>query len=127
LGVALLATVIALGTPAPASADLTVTYWPQGRERGTRARWTLRCEPAGGTLPRAAAACTRLAAMKAPFRPIPKDAICTEIYGGPQEAIVAGRYAGKRIWVKLARRNGCEISRFNRLRFLVPSYTEGQP
>jgi hypothetical protein len=125
--VALLATVIALSTPAPASADLTITYWFQGRERGTPTRWTLRCQPAGGTLPRAAEACTRLSGMKAPFRPIPSDAVCTEIYGGPQEAIVAGRYAGNRIWVKLLRRNGCEISRFNRLRFLIPSYTEGEP
>ncbi|MBA3246367.1 MAG: hypothetical protein H0T61_14515 [Actinobacteria bacterium] len=127
MGFSLLAVVIALGAPASATDQLRVTYWAQGRERGTPLRWTLRCDPAGGTLPRAAAACPRLARMKAPFEPIPRNSICTEIYGGPQEAIVAGTYAGRRIWIRLARRNGCEISRFDRLRFLVPAFAEGGP
>jgi len=127
MGVALLAVVIALGAPASASDQLRVTYWAQGRERGTPQRWTLRCEPAGGTLPRAAAACTRLARMRAPFEPIPRDSACTQIYGGPQEAVVAGTYAGRRIWIRLSRTDGCEISRFDRLRFLVPAFAGDGP
>ena len=124
---ALVSVVLALAAPAPATDRLEVTYWAQGRQRGTPVRWTLRCRPAGGTLPRAAEACGRLERMREPFKPIPSDAPCTQIYGGPQEAIVAGTYAGRRIWIRLARRNGCEISRFDRLRFLLPAYTEGSP
>lgn len=127
MGLALLAAVIALAAPAQASDELRVTYWPEGRDRDARSRWTLRCSPAGGTLPRPAAACTRLDRMKAPFAPLRKDLICTEIYGGPQEAIVAGTYEGRRIWIKLTRRNGCEIARFERLRFLVPNLSSGDP
>jgi hypothetical protein len=127
MGIALLASVLALAAQAPASDELRITYWAQGRERGVPLRWTLRCDPAGGTLPRPAAACTQLDRMRAPFRPIPRDSVCTEIYGGRQEAIVAGTWAGRRIWVRLARANGCEISRFDRLRFLLPAFTGGGP
>jgi hypothetical protein len=127
MGIAVVASVLALLAPAQGSDELRVTYWAQGRDRGTPQRWTLRCRPSGGTLPRASAACAKLAAMRRPFEPIPSDRACTEIYGGPQEAIVAGTYGGRRIWIRLGRSNGCEISRFDRLRFLVPAYTEGSP
>ena len=123
----MLAAVLALAAPVQASDELRVTYWAQGRERGTPQGWTLRCRPTGGTLPRAAAACTKLAAMRKPFEPIPRDSVCTEIYGGPQQAIVAGSYAGRRIWIRLGRSNGCEIARFDRLRFLMPAFSEGSP
>ena len=127
MGLALISTVLALAAPAQASDELRVTYWAQGRERGTPRRWTLRCRPAGGTLPRASGACAKLASMRRPFEPIPSDRACTEIYGGPQEAIVAGTYEGRRIWIRLARSNGCEIERFDRLRFLGPAYAESGP
>lgn len=127
MGFALLAAVIALAAPAQASDELRVTYWPEGRDRDATSRWTLRCSPADGTLPRPAAACTRLDRMRAPFAPLRKDLVCTEIYGGPQEAIVAGTYEDRRIWIKLTLRNGCEIARFERLRFLVPNFSSGDP
>jgi hypothetical protein len=132
--IALVAAAVGCGTsagaPAPAAADsanLTITYWAEGAEKGVARKWTLRCAPAGGTLPRAAAACRQLGTMRAPFAPIPKDAICTEQYGGPQVAVVAGTFRGKRLWTKLQARNGCEIARFKRLSFLVPGYGSGGP
>ena len=82
---------------------------------------TLRCDPAGGTLLRPARACARLAAMSAPFAPIPKDAACTEIFGGLETATVRGTYRGRSIWANFARRNGCEIDRWNRHMFLFPA------
>jgi hypothetical protein len=114
------------GTDAPAAAgttELKITYWPQGRTAAPAKRWTLRCAPAGGTHPQAAAACRKLAAMQSPFAPIPKDAVCTEQYGGPQVALVTGTFRGHAVWTQLAARNGCEIARFKRLSFLVPGYT----
>ena len=63
--------------------------------------------------------------MKAPFAPIRKDLVCTEIYGGPQQAVIAGRYEGRRVWALLAARNGCEIARWKRLGFLVGSGSAG--
>lgn len=96
--------------------SLTVRYWPGGQGAGGRETWTLRCEPAGGALPRPAAACRRLAAAGAKiFAPVPGDTACTEIYGGPQEARVVGTLAGKRVSASFNLRNGCEISRWNAL------------
>jgi len=82
--------------------------------------WTLRCGPVGGTLPKAAQACRRLNALDNPFAPIPKDAACTQVYGGPQTARVKGTFRGRSIWTSFARRNGCEIARWQRVAFLFP-------
>ncbi len=112
-------------TDSSASTDLTIRYWPEGRAAGSAQTWTLRCGPPGGSLPQRASACARLAKLDRPFAPIPKDTVCTELYGGPQEAVVSGRFDGRRIWVLLRRRNGCEIGRFEGLRFLVPDFRGG--
>lgn len=112
------------GWSATAASDpqtsLTISVWPDGRAEGDRLSWTLRCSPASGTLRRAGEACRKLAAATNPFAPPRRGVVCTDQYGGPQQAVVAGRYEGKRIWIALAARNGCEISRWKRLAFLVP-------
>jgi Subtilisin inhibitor-like len=90
-----------------------------GNESPTRL-WTLRC-PAGGTLPDPARACRRLDALDHPFAPVPKSAACTAIYGGPQIAEVRGTFRGRTINARFTRGNGCEIARWNRVRFLFPS------
>jgi hypothetical protein len=46
--------------------------------------------------------------------------MCTQIYGGPQEALVTGTFGGRRVWARFSRRNGCEIARWNRIAFLFP-------
>jgi hypothetical protein len=116
------------GQSAPAAApetDLAISFWDQGRERGTPKRWTLRCDPAAGTLPRRATACSKLARLAKPFAPTPKGMACTDIYGGPQQAVITGTFEGRRIWVQLSARNGCEIARWNRLKFLVGGASPG--
>lgn len=94
---------------------LRVTYWKNGANAKETSTWTLRCPP-GGTLPRPAAACKRLArGGPTLFAPLPKNIVCTEIYGGPQRARIVGRVAGRRIWATFSRQNGCHIDRWNRL------------
>jgi hypothetical protein len=83
-------------------------------------RWTLQCNPTGGTHPNAARACARLASLEAPFRPVPKDAMCTQIYGGPEEALVTGTFRGRPVRAVFKRTNGCEIARWNRVAALFP-------
>jgi hypothetical protein len=110
----------------PAETSLSITLWEQGREQKAEpTRWTLRCGPVGGTLPRRAAACDRLRKLQQPFAPIRKDLICTDVYGGPQQAVIAGRHEGRRVWVALAARNGCEIALWNRLTFLLGGMSAG--
>jgi hypothetical protein len=104
-----------------ASTSLHVTVWPNGPDHTPTQTYTLRCAPLGGTLPRRAAACRQLARLKAPFAGTPKNLACTEIYGGPQEALVTGRFRGLLVRARFNRRDGCEIDRWNRVAFLFPA------
>jgi hypothetical protein len=109
-----------------AETDLRITLWPRGRDSSAAPqRWTLRCDPDGGTLPRRAAACDRLSSLKRPFAPQPKNLACIDLYGGPQQALVTGVHEGRRVWVTLSARNGCEIARWNTLKFLLGGLTAG--
>lgn len=107
----------------PASTDLRVTVWPGGRAEGDGTTYTLRCGPAAGTLPRAATACSKLGALPRPFGPVPRDAMCTDQYGGPQQALVTGKHRGHSVWAMFAATNGCQISRSRRLAFLLPGFS----
>jgi len=83
---------------------------------------TLRCNPPRGTVARPAAACRRLTtAGRALFAPTPAGVACTQIYGGPQIAVVTGMLAGRRLWARFMRRDGCEVDRWNRVAFLFPA------
>jgi hypothetical protein len=112
----------ALGACASGSAgtssttSLKIVYWENRQRPDDRTVWTLRCNPARGTLARPARACQRLAdgGMKL-FAPLPRDVACTQIYGGPQSALVTGTFEGKRVWARFSRHDGCQISRWNRL------------
>jgi hypothetical protein len=100
--------------------SLNITVWPDGEGHPGKRSYTLRCAPAGGTLPHAESACTKLNRLSHPFAPTPKGMACTEIYGGPQEALVTGRFRGRPIRVHFSRKDGCEIGRWNLVRFLFP-------
>jgi hypothetical protein len=109
----------ASGSAAPGT-SLSISVWREGRADGDALTFTLRCNPTGGTLPRAARACTALSRLANPFRPVPADAACTQQYGGPSEAFVVGRFEGRRIWTRFSRRDGCQISRWQKHAFLFP-------
>jgi hypothetical protein len=106
---------------AQVSASLAITVWPNG-SNGRVVRWTLRCAPARGSLPRPGQACRRLSALQDPFAPVPKQTACTEIYGGPQVARVRGSFRAASVEASFNRRNGCEIGRWNRVAFLFPTH-----
>jgi hypothetical protein len=117
---AVAATALAAGIAGAAGSSshtaLTVTFWENGQRTSDPEVWTLRCDPARGTLPRPAVACRKLAAGG--WRlvvPVPASAICTQIYGGPQVARVVGTLEGRRVWARFTRENGCQIARWNRL------------
>ena len=105
-----------------ATTALRVTYWEDVAEPSESITWTLRCNPARGSLPRPARACSRVTAGGARlFARLPRNIVCTEIYGGPQQARVVGTVNGRRIFATFARSNGCEIDRWQRISpWLVP-------
>jgi Subtilisin inhibitor-like len=100
-----------------AATNLTIAVQPRGPSGPTRT-WTLTCDPPGGTLPRARAACDRLSADL--LRPLPAGTVCTQIYGGPQTARVRGHLGSKPINTRFSRTNGCEIHHWDSARFLLP-------
>lgn len=87
---------------------------------GDTARHTLRCHPAGGNLPRAAAACGRLDALGGPLGPVPKGEMCSMIYGGPQTARITGNWHGRRVDESYSRSNGCQTRRWQRMTPVLP-------
>lgn len=107
-------------TPDPAGGELTITAWPAGRAHGTVVRRTLSCAPIGGTVPDAAAACAVLAAHPEALQPIPADRACTEIYGGPAEALITGRWGAAAVRLHVSRTDGCRIARWDLLQPLLP-------
>jgi hypothetical protein len=119
----LVAAFVLLATAAaPAQSSTTslrITVWPQGAA-GEQRTWTLRCGPPGGTLPRRVAACRRLETLQTPFASVPRDAVCTMIYGGPARARVTGTHRWRRVWASFSRTDGCRISRWQQHAFLFP-------
>jgi Subtilisin inhibitor-like len=96
--------------------SLRIAFWKDGAGTRPDGVWTLTCSPASGSLARPVRACARLAAGGAKlFAPLPKNIVCTEIYGGPQRARVVGTVGGKRIWATFSRTNGCNIDRWQRV------------
>jgi hypothetical protein len=106
---------------AEAGTQLGITFWPEGRAKSAAQMLTLSCDPPAGTHPNPAEACEKIEALDDPFAPPPMDEVCTEQYGGPQEALIEGTYRGKPVSYKLARTNGCEIGRYEKLGFLLPA------
>lgn len=84
-----------------------------GRGSGERT-FTLTCDPAGGDHPAPEAACRRLDRMDNPFQQVPRNAMCTQVYGGPQTARVTGTMRGKPVDAEFDRTDGCQISRWDR-------------
>jgi hypothetical protein len=112
-------TLLAAGSASAGSSartHLTVTYWEDGSRSADRTVWTLQCDPADGTLLRAAVACRRIATGgRTLFAPVKGGTLCTQIYGGPQVGLVVGAIEGRRVWVRFQRRNGCEIGRWKQV------------
>jgi Subtilisin inhibitor-like len=120
---AMLGGAAAIAAERPTTA-LRVTVWPKGVQATERPRsWTLRCGPAGGSLPKPQRACRALGGLDAPFAPVPRGALCGALYGGPAVALVRGTFRGTRIWTRFKRDNLCQSNRWDRVRFLFPVRT----
>lgn len=54
------------------------------------------------------------------FFPVPRpDRICTQQYGGPQVAVVTGRFRGRDVNSRFSRTDGCEIARWRTMAALL--------
>ncbi|MFJ2909401.1 SSI family serine proteinase inhibitor [Streptomyces sp. NPDC087228] len=103
---------------------LTVTVSGSG-DPAAEGVFELECGPTGGSHPAAQPACDRLEELAregaAPFAPVPRGAMCTQQFGGPATARVTGTWRGRSIDTVFDQSNGCEISRWNNLRPVLPN------
>ena len=102
----------------PLRYDVTITYWPTDRGGESRSA-TLQCDPDGGSHPDPVSACDALLRHEDALRPVAGDVACTEIYGGPQLATIAGTHEFAVVDATLSRTNGCEIARWDALDSVV--------
>ncbi|MFE0651828.1 SSI family serine proteinase inhibitor [Streptomyces sp. NPDC059534] len=85
----------------------------------------LNCDDrAVGNHPAAEDACKRLEQLAKeeanPFKAVPQDALCTQVYGGPAVAHVTGTWQGRKVDARFSRANGCEIDRWQNLEPVLP-------
>jgi hypothetical protein len=107
-----------------ATTRIVVTVDPDGTGGDPPLRRELVCDP-GDDNP----ACA-LAARLSPAQldPVPPDALCTKIYGGPQVATIEGSLEGERVDARLTRADGCEIERFDHVTpLLLELFPESEP
>ncbi|MGC9380211.1 SSI family serine proteinase inhibitor [Streptomyces sp. MH13] len=112
----------AAGGGAPVFDHLTVTVRDAGA--GADGTYELFCNPHGGSHPDPDGACAVLERDtrwgQDVFAPVPEGSVCTMQYGGPATAHVTGTWAGRPVDATYDRRDGCGISRWDRMVPLLP-------
>jgi hypothetical protein len=101
-------------SPAKPAAKVSLTVVVTPRPGATPKRWTLRCDPTGGTHPDAQAACRDLLRAKNPFAPIPHGFMCPMIVAGPQKATISGIFFGQHVASNFSK-IGCAGARWAKL------------
>jgi hypothetical protein len=105
------------GTTAAAKISLTVSF--SGSASTTPQHYALRCEPAGGTVHDAAAACAMLMRHAAGlFGKLPARMECPMIMADGGRATVTGTYLGRHVH-ELVVDGGCDLSRWAELGQIV--------
>jgi hypothetical protein len=105
-------------SPSTASEELVIVAQDGAGKTQT---WRLTCDPPGGTHPDPTAACQALAKNGATaLAPVPRGTMCSQVYGGPQTAVVTGTWQGKAVKSRLSLVNGCETKRWKALAGLLP-------
>jgi hypothetical protein len=110
--------------PAKPAAKVSLTVVVTPSPGASPERWTLRCDPAGGTEPDAKAACRALLAAKNPFAPIPRGIMCPMIVAGPQKATISGTFFGQHVASNFSK-TGCEAARWAKLGVVFGSAGSG--
>jgi hypothetical protein len=83
--------------------------------------WRLTCNPPGGDHPDPETACRVLDRDgEWALPPVPKNKLCTQVYGGPEQATITGTWRGRPVASRLSLINGCETARWAALIGLLP-------
>ncbi len=109
--------VFAQQTSAATKNSLTITY--QQTPESKAQKWTLKCQPTAGSIKSAKTVCRNLLKISNPFAKADPNQMCSEIFESAEVATVKGTWNGKKVSVRFAKNNGCEITRWNTLKFLI--------
>ena len=100
-------------SPAAApKASLTITVL-NGPDRKI-SRWTLKCDPSGGTHPDATGACAALLALKNPFAPIRTGIDCPMILASARRVTFVGTWFGAKVDATIID-GGCDLANWSKL------------
>jgi len=95
--------------------SVEVVYDPDGDGPASSTQIDLRCPS-----DEQASACAALADVPDEvWDPVPDDAACTAIDGGPEEATIVGMVDSREVNATFNRTNGCEIDRFEAVERVV--------
>jgi len=95
--------------------DLTITMRDVDGRGAETARFTLTCDPVGGDLPTAIAACGHLAAASDPFAPVGQTVGCLDMIVGPGVVTVRGTFDRTPVRAQFTQVNSCENERYERI------------
>jgi Subtilisin inhibitor-like len=96
------------------AAKVSLAIQVTGKPGAKPERWTLRCDPAGGTHPDPQAACNVLLRAKSPFAAVPGHVMCPMILAGTKTAVVKGTWFGKHIDSSF-NRSACGMLRWRKI------------
>jgi hypothetical protein len=91
-------------TPAGPATNLLVTVDADGTGPRAAKESRVRCEDGSP--------CAADAVSAHAFEPVNPRQACTDIFGGPQTALVTGTLRGKPVSARFRRDNGCQIARW---------------
>ena len=94
----------------PGTGNLQITYIPEPGVTPRKADLVCPASTADDT-----AACEQIESLTPAFDPVPADQACSQQYGGPEQIVLSGTWAGKPVDTTLTRTNGCEIDRYESL------------
>jgi hypothetical protein len=100
-------------TTAAAKISLDVVF--SGSPTTAAAHYTLRCDPAGGTVTNPVSACARLMRGTSLFGPLPAHVACPMIMANAGRATLTGTYLGRPVHETVVD-GGCDLSRWAKLR-----------
>jgi hypothetical protein len=100
------------GSHAPAKATLSIQVIDRGQGKPTR--WTLRCDPVGGTAPNPAALCKTLFGSKSTFILPRRHIMCPMILVSGKQIVVDGTWFGQKVH-RVIIDGGCDLPFFNNL------------
>jgi hypothetical protein len=99
---------------AASAAKISLTVRFSGSATTAPRHYTLRCEPAGGTVRDPAAACAKLLKGTSLFAALPAHTMCPMILADAGHVVVSGTYLGQKVHETVVD-GGCDLARWSKL------------